>query len=37
MKKIPNFFHGTFMGNHWQIRKKYPKKHAKLAQKTCDL
>jgi len=37
MEKIPNFFPGTFTGNHWQIPKKYPKKHVKLAQKTCDL
>ena len=37
MKKIPNFFPGTLMGKHWEIRKKYPKKHVKLPKKTCDL
>jgi len=37
MKKIPNFFQGTFMGKQWQISEKQPKKTLKNGQKTRDL
>jgi len=33
MEKIPNFFPGTFTGNHWQIPKKYPKKTSNCPKK----
>jgi hypothetical protein len=32
-EKIPNFFTGAFIGNHWKISKKQPKKRCQKAQK----
>jgi len=36
VKKIPNFFPGAFMENHWQTLQKPPKKNLKNGQKTRD-
>jgi len=36
MEKIPNFFPGTFTGNHWQIPKKYPKKTSNCPKKHAN-
>jgi hypothetical protein len=34
-KKIPKFFSATFIGNHWQIRQKPPKKPCEITQKNA--
>ena len=36
MKKIPNFFPGALMGNHWQTMQKPAEKPLKNVQKTRD-